>query len=75
MKDMGEKPNKQTSKGKKRDETAAIIAGIFNLTPRQVRNVLNGDSENEKVLTAAIIYKEGKNRLIQEIEQLVPFTN
>lgn len=72
---MTEKPNKQSINGNKRDETASIVAAKFGLTPRQVRRVINGESENEPVLTAAIIYKEGKNKLIKAIEELIPFNS
>lgn len=57
----------------KRDETATIVAGIFGLTPRHVRRIMNGECENEDVLDATIIYLEGKNQLIKEVEKLVPF--
>jgi hypothetical protein len=35
--------------------------------------VINGETTNEPVLEAVITYREGKNKLIQEIEKLVPF--
>ena len=60
-------------KSKNRDEAASVVASIFNLTPRAVRMVANGQIENDPVLTAVITYREGKSKLIQEIEKLVPF--
>jgi ABC-type sugar transport system substrate-binding protein len=64
--------NKQATKQKNRDEAASVIAGIFDLTPRAVRMVINGETTNEPVLEAVMMYKEGKSKLIQEIEKLVP---
>jgi hypothetical protein len=55
-----------------RDETASVIASIFHLTPRAVRMVIQGETINEPVLEAVMYYKEGKSKLIQEIEKLVP---
>ncbi len=56
-----------------RDDTATVIANVLGYTPRYVRMVMNGESENDDILTAAITYKEGKNRLLQEVKKLVPF--
>lgn len=70
---MQKDPNKQAVKVKMRDEAASVVATIFHLTPRAVRMVINGDTTNESVLEAVITYREGKNKLIQEIERLVPF--
>jgi hypothetical protein len=69
---MTKKPNKQNINNPQRDETAATIAVIFNRTPRLVRMVIEGKVNNESILEAAIMYKEGKSKLIQEIERLVP---
>lgn len=60
-------PHKQ-----KRDEAAAVVASIFGLSARAVRMVINGETNNEPVLEAVMTYKEGKSKLIQEIERLVP---
>jgi hypothetical protein len=70
---MSENPNNQAVKLKLRDEAASVVASIFHLTPRAVRMVINGETTNESVLEAVITYREGKNKLIQEIEKLVPF--
>lgn len=70
---MEEKPTKQVPNVKIRDEAASVVASIFSLTPRAVRMVINGDTTNEPVLEAVITYREGKSKLIQEIEKLVPF--
>lgn len=69
---MSEKSNKQTINNSGRDETAGVIASIFRKTPRLVRMVMEGKVNNDSILEAAILYKEGKTRLIQEIEKLVP---
>jgi hypothetical protein len=34
--------------------------------------VIQGETINEPVFTAVMMYKEGKSKLIQEIEKLVP---
>ena len=73
MQGMTEKPIQQSSNRKTRSETATVIAEIFDLSPRQVRRVMNGDSENPSVLDATIIYEEGKNALLEEVKKLVPF--
>jgi hypothetical protein len=70
---MSENSNNQAVKLKLRDEAASVVASIFDLTPRAVRMVINGETTNEPVLEAVITYREGKNKLIQEIEKLVPF--
>jgi hypothetical protein len=69
---MSQNPNKQNTNSPQRDETASTIAVIFNKTPRLVRMVMEGKVNNESILEAAILYKEGKSKLIQEIEKLVP---
>ena len=70
---MQENPTKQIPNRKIRDEAASVVASIFSLTPRAVRMVMNGETTNEHVLEAVITYREGKSKLIQEIEKLVPF--
>jgi hypothetical protein len=68
---MAKNPIIKTPKRKKKDETAAVIAEKAGLSDRHVRRVINGECENEKVLTAAITYIEGKNQLLQEVERLL----
>lgn len=70
---MQQIPTKQITNRKIRDEAASVVASIFNLSPRAVRMVINGDTTNENVLEAVITYREGKTKLIKEIEKLVPF--
>lgn len=70
---MAENPIKQTSKRRKNTETASTIADIAGVTPRYVRMILNGDKDNQAILDAAIIYEEGKNKLLEEVKKLVPF--
>lgn len=72
---MQENPNKQAPNRKLRDEAASVVASVFKLTPRAVRMVINGETTNEPVLEAVITYKQGKSKLIEEIEKLVPFNN
>lgn len=70
---MSQNSNKQTSKAPQRDDTASVVASISGKTPRLVRMVMEGKVNNEKILEAAILYKEGKTKLIQEIERVVTF--
>lgn len=70
---MNQNSNKQTTKASGRDDTASVIAGISGKSARLVRMVLEGKVNNDKVLEAAILYKEGKSKLIQEIERVVTF--
>ena len=70
---MALNPNKQKTNRKKRTDTASIIAGIAKKSPRLVNMVMNGQVENEKILTATILYEQKKNQLIKEIERLITF--
>lgn len=64
---------KQVPKRRRNTETASEIAAKFGVSPAYVRMVINGERENESILTAAIVYMEGKNELLEEIDKLVPF--
>lgn len=70
---MAEKPLQQSSKRKKRTETAAVIADLAGTSPRYVNMVMNGERENQDILDATIIYEEGKQRLLALVNELVPF--
>ena len=72
---MSKNPTQQTWERKKRNDTAKIIASIARVSPAYVRMVMNGDKENDDILTASILYEQGKSRLIQEVKKLVPFNN
>lgn len=71
---MTEKEIKQVIKRKKRSETATIIASISPFSRRYIQMVMNGDRDNEKILTAAILYEQEKSKLIKKVKQLVPLT-
>jgi hypothetical protein len=71
---MKNKSEKQMTKPQKRDDTASVVASIFGKTDRLVRMVIQGQVENPAILEAAITYKEGKTKLIQEIERLIPIS-
>lgn len=73
LKSMSENQNKQEINLKRRKETAAVVADIAHVTPAYVRMVMNGDKENEKILTATVMYEQGKSKLIKAIEKAVPF--
>lgn len=70
---MSKFPIEQTKKRKKRSETATVIASISGFSKRHVQLVMNGDRENEQILTASILYEQEKSKLIQKVKQLVPF--
>jgi hypothetical protein len=70
---MSKIPIEQTRKRKKRSETATIIADISGFSKRHVQLVMNGDRENEQILTASILYEQEKSKLIQKVKKLVPF--
>lgn len=70
---MSQNSNKQTTKTSQRDETASVIASISGKSARLVRMVMEGKVNNDTILEAAIMYKEGKSKLIQEIERIITF--
>lgn len=70
---MSKNPSQQIGKHRKRTETAVVIANIARKTPAYVRMVMNGDRENQDILTATILYEQEKSKLIQKIKKLVPF--
>lgn len=70
---MAKNQIKQGMASKKRSDTAKIIAELAGCTPAYVRMVMNGDYDNESILTATILFEQGKNKLIQHIEKVVPF--
>jgi len=70
---MSEKPNQKNQIRKKRDETASVVASIAGCTPSNVRMVMAGTVENDKILEATILYQQGKSALIKRIEQIIPF--
>lgn len=72
-KGMAEKPKVKAQKRKKRDETASVVAQMANCSAANVRMVMAGDVENEKILAATIMYRQGKSELIKHIEQIVQF--
>lgn len=70
---MAKKLEEKTPMRKKRDETAKEIARLARCSTSYVRKVMNGDRESEEILTATILYQQGKSKLLKSIEQLVPF--
>lgn len=70
---MSENQNKQEINSKRRKETASVIADIARVSPAYVRMVMNGDKNNDQILTATVMYEQGKSKLIKAIEKAVPF--
>ena len=58
---------------KKRDDTAAIVAQIHHVTDGYVRKVINGERNNDSILSSYIKIKQEKNKLIEAVKELVPF--
>jgi hypothetical protein len=70
---MIKQPLKQVLNSPHRDETASVVASIFGLSARAVRMVISGETSNDKVMEAVMMYKEGKADLIQKIKsKLLP---
>jgi hypothetical protein len=67
--------NKTNKAGRTGDDTCTIIADMFRVTPRYVRMVRDGERENQKILEAYMIMKEGKNELLKVVKALIPFNN
>jgi hypothetical protein len=66
---------KNTNHGKKRSETARLVAQLHGVTPRYVRMVINGERENEEITQTYIDYEQKRNKLIQHLQKLVPITS
>jgi hypothetical protein len=67
---------KSTIKRKKDTKKAATIietAELTGVSQRSVQRVISGDQDNERVFTVFMELTERKNRLLQEVMQLVPF--
>ncbi|MBS1642371.1 MAG: hypothetical protein JSR11_07795 [Bacteroidetes bacterium] len=47
-------------------------AGIIGVSERTVRRVINGDTDNENVMSAFMLITEGENKLLNEVKKLVP---
>lgn len=68
---------KKLSKGGKRDVSRAATiketALIVGVTTRQVQKVMNCESNNDKIVEVFMELTEGKNALMEQVKQLVPF--
>ena len=64
-------------KNRKRDIIRAAritkTADLVGVSKRAVQLVLNGDRNNETVMTVFMELQEGENKLLQEVKKLVPF--
>jgi hypothetical protein len=69
---MYRNPEKQPTERKKPDEVAAVIADIWGVSPRFVRMVREGECKNEDIMDAIVTYEIGKQKLIDQVRQLVP---
>jgi hypothetical protein len=66
--------NKTRNKTRKRDEISVLVASIHGVSPRYVQMVRAGERENEAILTTVMDLLEGKNKLVDEVKKLVPFS-
>ena len=71
-----ESMEKNKRKIKDRDTIRAArvkkTAGIIGVSERTVRRVINGDTDNENVMSAFMLITEGENKLLNEVKKLVP---
>jgi predicted transcriptional regulator len=63
-----DKPKKRDSEKATRVKKAAKLCGV---SPRAVYKVLNGDFDNDKVLTVYMTLQEEENKLLNEVKKLV----
>lgn len=66
---------KTISKKRLRDDTARIVADIYEVSPDYVRRVRNGTRNNEEILATLIDLRQEKTKLIKHIESLIPVTS
>lgn len=71
---MEEKFNNQYPPQKRNDETARVVAGMYGVSERYVRMVMDGERDNDEILAACIEYKNGKNLLVEAVRSMIPFT-
>lgn len=57
----------------KRAATIQDTAELVEVSTRQVRRVLDGEQENPKIISVFMELQEGKNLLLQEVKNLIPF--
>lgn len=55
-----------------RDDTARIVAQIHGVSTSYVQKVRAGERENEEIMATLVDYAVGKNKLIKQLEELVP---
>jgi len=66
----------QSYNGKKhRDDLATLTAQICGVTDVYVRMVLKGKRRNERVLKTYMLLREGKTRLVREVEKIIKLGN
>lgn len=65
------------TKAKKRYSANASLvnetANLLNYKPNYIYKVLRGDRVNEQVMATYMTLLEGKSKLLQEVEKLIPF--
>lgn len=54
-----------------RDDIATITAKLMGVSAGYVRKVVRGDRTNERVFECYMNLREGKNKLIKEVERIV----
>lgn len=65
-------PTTANKLNKKRDDWASIVAEMYDVTPGYVRQVRNGDRNNEEILATIMDLVEGKEKLVEAVKKLVP---
>ena len=70
---MAKKSNNTRKRDAKKAATVKDTAELVGVSERQVRRVLDGEHENEKVISVFMTLTEGNNRLLEEVRQLIPF--
>jgi len=66
----------QSYNGKKhRDDLATLTAQICGVTDVYVRMVVKGKRRNERVLKTYMLLREGKTRLVSEVEKIIKLGN
>lgn len=73
FKDMGKVAEKTGSRAADRAAIVQKVADLHEITPRHVRRILNGESENEEVIGTYMFLLQGQNLLLESAKKLVPF--
>lgn len=64
--------SKSRKNNRKRDDVATVVAKMYGVSENYVQKVRRGDRDDEDVLTTIMDIIEGRTKLIEEVEKLVP---